>query len=59
MLKITHYRSNTRLRDLKTQLIGALSGIEGTITKSTEVRPELVIGSFKCLMCNTIVKDIE
>jgi DNA replication licensing factor MCM6 len=31
----------------------------GTITKTTEVRPELLLASFKCEICSSIVKDIE
>ena len=33
--------------------------IVGTITKTTEVRPELLIGGFSCAVCGAKVKDIE
>mgnify|MGYP001949429537 CR=1 FL=1 len=33
--------------------------ISGTVTRTTEVRPELLYASFICLACNTEVKDIE
>lgn len=31
----------------------------GTITRSTEVRPELISGVFRCLMCNTLIRGIK
>ena len=33
--------------------------ISGTVTRTTEVRPELVRASFICLACNAEVKDVE
>jgi len=41
-----------KLRELRTNLIGKLVSFSGTVTRSTEVRPELISGSFTCLMCN-------
>ena len=29
------------------------------MTRTTEVRPELNRGTFKCLLCDSVVKDIE
>lgn len=46
------------IRDLKTVRIGKLLSVSGTVTKSTEVRPELRFGSFKCLSCGYEVKDV-
>ncbi len=31
----------------------------GTITRSSEVKPELVQGSFKCKQCSTIIRGVE
>lgn len=31
----------------------------GTVTRGTDVRPELISGAFKCMMCNTIIKGVE
>jgi len=36
-----------KLRDMKTNLIGRLLSIYGTVTRTTEVRPELLRGAFK------------
>ena len=47
------------IRDLKTEKIGTLCAISGTVTRSTEVRPELVYGTFKCEACSTEVKDVQ
>jgi DNA replication licensing factor MCM6 len=49
----------TSLRDLKAENVGKLLCIEGTVTKTTEVRPELVVGSFRCLACGTEVGGVK
>jgi DNA replicative helicase MCM subunit Mcm2 (Cdc46/Mcm family) len=36
--------STGKIRDLKTGILGKLTTITGTITRSTEARPELYIG---------------
>ena len=51
--------STDKLRDLKTHKMGKLISICGTITRTTEVRPELTVGAFKCRMCNSLVKGVE
>lgn len=40
------------IRGLKTSKLGRLVAVKGTVTKTTEVRPELVIGKFTCSVCN-------
>ncbi|PPQ71094.1 hypothetical protein CVT24_009845 [Panaeolus cyanescens] len=47
------------IRDLRTDKIGTLMSISGTVTRTSEVRPELLYGSFICEVCNGIVNDIE
>lgn len=39
--------------------VGKLCSIKGTITRSSEVRPELLFGSFKCADCGQYVNDVE
>lgn len=39
------------IRSLKTEKLGKLISFNGTITKTTEVRPELLIGNFLCEVC--------
>ncbi|KAI9494531.1 MCM2/3/5 family-domain-containing protein [Zychaea mexicana] len=48
-----------RVRKLKTEKIGQLITISGTVTRTTEVRPELVYGSFTCNECGKVMNDIE
>ena len=44
------YETDT-VRALKTSKLGKLIALKGTVTKTTEVRPELVIGKFTCSVC--------
>lgn len=48
-----------KLRDLKTSYVGRLQSIYGTVTRTTEVRPELLKGAFKCFDTGRIYKDVE
>ncbi|EDR12754.1 uncharacterized protein LACBIDRAFT_188723 [Laccaria bicolor S238N-H82] len=47
------------IRDLRTDKIGTLMSISGTVTRTSEVRPELLFGSFTCEVCNGVVHDVE
>ncbi|KAK7462684.1 MCM DNA helicase complex subunit mcm6 [Stygiomarasmius scandens] len=47
------------IRDLRTDKIGTLMSISGTVTRTSEVRPELLFGSFVCEVCKGLVNDIE
>lgn len=47
------------IRDMKSHKIGKLTALMGTITKSTEVRPELLFGTFICQACRSKVRDVE
>ncbi|EER24195.1 DNA replication licensing factor mcm6, putative [Coccidioides posadasii C735 delta SOWgp] len=49
----------SRLRQLRTAQIGKLLSISGTVTRTSEVRPELAMGTFTCESCNTPCPDIE
>lgn len=53
-LPVTH-----RIRDIRTEKIGSLMAISGTVTRTSEVRPELYKGSFTCDMCSAVVDGIE
>jgi DNA replication licensing factor MCM6 len=46
------------MREQKTARIGRLISLSGTVTRSTEVRPELIEGAFDCKLCGTLVKGI-
>ncbi|KAF9087950.1 MCM DNA helicase complex subunit mcm6 [Mortierella sp. GBA35] len=47
------------IRDLRMGRLGKLMTISGTVTRTSEVRPELVQGTFKCKDCGTMMDDIE
>ncbi|MBW0476326.1 hypothetical protein O181_016041 [Austropuccinia psidii MF-1] len=47
------------IRDLRTEKIGKLISLSGTVTRTSEVRPELIFGTFICEECKTIVRDVE
>ncbi|XP_072979096.1 DNA replication licensing factor MCM6 [Typha angustifolia] len=48
-----------RLRDLTTSEIGKLTSVMGVVTRTSEVRPELLQGTFKCLECGGVIKNVE
>ena len=48
-----------KLRDMKTWFVGRLLSIYGTVTRTTEVRPELLRGAFKWEVTGKIYRDIE
>ncbi|GIL73158.1 hypothetical protein Vretimale_4752 [Volvox reticuliferus] len=47
-----------RMRDLRTSKLGQLTAFAGTVTRSSEVRPELLFGAFKCMECNTVIRGV-
>ncbi|KAK1693772.1 hypothetical protein QYE76_010469 [Lolium multiflorum] len=48
-----------RLRELGTAEIGKLTSVMGVVTRTSEVRPELLQGTFKCLDCGNVVKNVD
>ncbi|EIE23406.1 MCM-domain-containing protein [Coccomyxa subellipsoidea C-169] len=48
-----------RLRQLKSLDLGKLVSFAGTVTRTSEVRPELFMGCFRCLECGTIIRNVE
>ncbi len=47
-----------RLRDLRTSKLGQLAAFTGTVTRSSEVRPELLYGAFKCMECQGVTRGV-
>lgn len=39
--------------------MGRLESLLGTVTRTTQVRPELVVGVFRCINCGRLSKPIE
>lgn len=48
-----------RIRDVRSNKIGSLMTITGTVTRTSEVRPELYMGSFTCDMCSALIEGVE
>ncbi|KAI5966752.1 MCM6 [Candida pseudojiufengensis] len=48
-----------RIRDIKSNKIGSLMCISGTVTRTSEVRPELYRACFTCDMCSALIEGIE
>lgn len=61
VFQISFYNLPTlnRIRDIKTEKIGSLMAILGTVTRTSEVRPELYRASFTCDLCSAVVEGIE
>merc|ERR1719491_1438802 len=47
------------LRDLKTEKLGRLLTMCGTVTRTSEVKPELLVGTFQCNECMREVSGVE
>ena len=47
------------LRDVRSSHIGKLISISGTVTRTTDVKPELLYGTFTCDVCGTVIRDID
>eukprot|EP00112_Aurelia_sp_Birch-Aquarium-sp1_P012776 Seg2690.3 transcript_id=Seg2690.3/GoldUCD/mRNA.D3Y31 product="Zygotic DNA replication licensing factor mcm6-B" protein_id=Seg2690.3/GoldUCD/D3Y31 len=48
-----------KVRELTSQKIGSLLRICGQVVRTHPVHPELVSGTFICLDCQTVIKDVE
>jgi len=49
----------SRVRHLRTSNIGQLLSISGTVTRTSEVRPELSLGTFICEGCRNTIPNVE
>ncbi|KAH7322954.1 MCM2/3/5 family-domain-containing protein [Stachybotrys elegans] len=49
----------SRVRSLRAANIGQLLSISGTVTRTSEVRPELSLATFACQACRAIVPNVE
>ncbi|XP_055933914.1 DNA replication licensing factor MCM6-like [Argiope bruennichi] len=48
-----------KIRELTASKIGTLLRISGQVVRTHPVHPELVSGTFTCLDCQTVIKDVE
>lgn len=49
----------SRVRALRAGNIGQLLSISGTVTRTSEVRPELSVATFVCEACRAVVPNVE
>lgn len=49
----------SRVRSLRARNIGQLLSISGTVTRTSEVRPELSVATFICEACRVVVPNVE
>jgi len=50
--------NQTQLRDLRTNEIGKCIRIVGTVTRTGDVRPELINGTFMCMECRMEIRNV-
>ncbi|KAK7488184.1 hypothetical protein BaRGS_00020626 [Batillaria attramentaria] len=58
-ISFTDVPSQLKVRELTTAKIGTLLRITGQVVRTHPVHPELVSGTFLCLDCRTVIKDVE
>ena len=46
------------VRALRTGTIGRFAAVSGTVTRTSDVRPELLVGSFRCQKCGLVAPDV-
>ncbi|KAK2195333.1 bifunctional Mini-chromosome maintenance protein/Mini-chromosome maintenance [Babesia duncani] len=47
------------LREIRCQMLGELVTLRGQVTRISDVRPELVLGAFRCKSCNNVVTNVR
>ncbi|XP_075127222.1 maternal DNA replication licensing factor mcm6 isoform X1 [Leptodactylus fuscus] len=51
--------SRQKIRELSSAKIGSLLRISGQVVRTHPVHPELVSGTFLCMDCQSVIKDVE
>lgn len=49
--------SKLEIRDIRSKHLGNFIAVEGLVRRATEVRPKLKQGLFRCMRCNTLIKE--
>jgi len=57
-LSMQHFEQRYALRELTTDKVGQLCSFSATVTRTTEVRPELIFGTFECNVCGKLAKNV-
>lgn len=58
-VSFTDVPTRHKVRELTTSKIGTLIRISGQVVRTHPVHPELVLGTFTCMDCQTEIKDVE
>lgn len=58
-VSFTDVSSRLKLREMTTVRVGTLLRITGQVVRTHPVHPELVMGTFVCMDCQTVIKGIE
>ncbi|XP_019616569.1 PREDICTED: zygotic DNA replication licensing factor mcm6-B-like [Branchiostoma belcheri] len=58
-LSVTDVPARHKVRELTTGKVGTLLRISGQVVRTHPVHPELVSGTFICLDCQSVIKDVE
>lgn len=56
---LTNVVGSCRIRELTAVKVGSLVRISGQVVRTHPVHPELVSGTFLCLDCQGMIKDVE
>ncbi|EPR79597.1 DNA replication licensing factor MCM6 [Spraguea lophii 42_110] len=48
-----------KIRELKTDKLNRLITFKSTVTRTSQVRPEIIEGTFNCKMCNAVVNNVK
>lgn len=56
---LTNVVGSCRIRELTAVKVGSLVRISGQVVRTHPVHPELVSGTFLCLDCQGVIKDVE
>ncbi|XP_067686906.1 zygotic DNA replication licensing factor mcm6-like [Haliotis asinina] len=58
-VSFTDVPTRLKVREMTTAKIGTMLRITGQVVRTHPVHPELVSGTFVCLDCRTVMKDVE
>eukprot|EP00405_Crypthecodinium_cohnii_P020652 CAMPEP_0206473818 /NCGR_PEP_ID=MMETSP0324_2-20121206/33112_1 /ASSEMBLY_ACC=CAM_ASM_000836 /TAXON_ID=2866 /ORGANISM="Crypthecodinium cohnii, Strain Seligo" /LENGTH=819 /DNA_ID=CAMNT_0053948861 /DNA_START=29 /DNA_END=2488 /DNA_ORIENTATION=- len=47
------------IRSLRAECLGRMMTISGTVIRTSDIKPELLVGSFSCNECNRVVTGVE
>ena len=58
-MSFTNLPTTLALRQVRSNSIGTLISISGTITRTTDVKPELIYGCFVCDSCGAVIPSVD